>query len=162
MRIRSLRLITRLAATGIAIASAVQEGQTLYTYITTYNTQRGGRGPWAKNTQLWPSIILFSVSVIASLLGITITIAYLISVKAANKVDGYQTKLSVVSEVAHVAIWVGVAIAYREGKTGKDLWGWACSPLANKIQANFEGIVNFDKVCSRGVCIFGIEVQNWC
>lgn len=51
-------------------------------------------------------------------------------------------------------VWIGVAIAYRAGRTGNDLSGWACSPSADKIQANFEGIVDFDKICTTGVCTF--------
>jgi hypothetical protein len=149
-----LRLISRLAATAVAIPAAVQEGRTLFTYSTTHDVQRNGRGPWAKHTQLWPSILLFSISVITAILGIAITIAYLISIRAANKVSAVQDKISIANEVGHVIVWVGVAIAYRLGKNGKDLWGWACSPLADKIQVNFEDVVRFDKVCSRGVSNF--------
>jgi uncharacterized BrkB/YihY/UPF0761 family membrane protein len=146
-----LRLISRLAATAVAIPTAVQEGMSLFTYATTRNIQRDGRGPWAKHTRLWPSILLFSVSVITAFLGIVITIAYMISIKAANKVSSVQDKISITNEIGHVLVWVGVAIAYRMGKNGKDLWGWACSPIAEKIQPNFESIVHFDSVCSRGV-----------
>jgi hypothetical protein len=38
------------------------------------------------------------------------------------------------------------------GKNGHDLWGWACSDTADEIQQNFEGVVDFDMVCNRGVC----------
>lgn len=151
IRIRMLRLISRLAATAVAIPTAVQEGITLFTYATTHDVQRGGRGPWAKQTQLWPSILLFTVAVITAILGVAITVAYLVSIKAANKVSSVQDKLSIVNEVGHVVVWIGVAIAYRAGKNGKDLWGWACSPLAEKIQGNFKNVVDFDRVCSRGV-----------
>lgn len=45
----------------------------------------------------------------------------------------------------------------QAGKNGHDLWGWACSPLAHKIQPNFQGLVDFDKVCNRGVCLVSVK-----
>lgn len=148
-----LRLISRLAATAVAIPAAIQEGHTLWTYTHTHSIQRNGRGPWAKQTSLWPSVLLFSIALLTAILGIAITISYLFSIKAANRVSSVQDKLSIGNEVGHVIVWIGVAIAYRVGKNGKDLWGWACSPLAEKIQGGFEGVVDFEKVCSRGVSL---------
>jgi len=46
------------------------------------------------------------------------------------------------------------------GKNGHDLWGWACSPLAAQLQPTFEGVVNFDSVCKRGVCLCKENVRN--
>lgn len=60
-------------------------------------------------------------------------------------------------DVTHLAVWIGVAVAYRVAKNGKDLWGWACSPIAQDIQPNFEGVVNFKNVCDRGVC----DLASW-
>jgi hypothetical protein len=54
-------------------------------------------------------------------------------------------------KIIDVITWIVVAILYRVGKTGDDLWGWACSPVAERIQPGFEGLVNFGSVCSRGV-----------
>lgn len=80
-----------------------------------------------------------------------ILIAYLFSVKKANTISSAQTWTSMIVEVGHILIWIVVAILYRVGKSGKDLWGWACSPLAQNIQPNFNGVVHFSRVCSRGV-----------
>lgn len=82
-------------------------------------------------------------------------IAYLREgVKAANKIHSFEFIFETGVEGGHVLLWIIVAVLYRVGKTGHDLWGWACSPLAEKIQPNFEGIVNFDQVCKRGVRVF--------
>ena len=80
-----------------------------------------------------------------------ILIAYLISIKKANTISSVQSVTGLVIEVAHIIIWIVIAILYRVGKTGKDLWGWACSPLAEKIQPNFNNVVHFNAVCDRGV-----------
>jgi len=149
-RIRYLRLISRLAATSIAFATASQEGLTLHSFLTTHDVTRGGRGPWARDTQLWSSILLFSISVITVFLGIIMILAYCISIKAANSVSSLQSKFAIAIEVGHIAMWIGVAVAYRVAKNGHDLWGWACSPLAQKLQPNFQGVVQFNAVCQRG------------
>ena len=149
--IRILRFISRLAATAIAIVTASQEAVTFSTYLKTRNTQRDGRGPWAKETSLWPTIMLLAISAITAILGFLIVIAYLFSIKKANTISSVQSGASMVIELAHIIIWIIVAILYRVGKTGKDLWGWACSPLAEHIQSNFDNVVHFNTVCDRGV-----------
>ena len=53
----------------------------------------------------------------------------------------------VVEWCAHLAVWIATAVAYRVGKTGKDLWGWSCSTAAQDIQKTFPE-VNFDFLCS--------------
>ncbi|TVY27864.1 hypothetical protein LHYA1_G003072 [Lachnellula hyalina] len=148
--IRILRFVSRLAATAIAIVTASQEAVTFATYLKTRNTQRDGRKPWATETSLWPTIMLLVISAITAILGLMIVIAYLISIKKANAISSVQTVASVIIEITHIIIWIIVAILYRVGKTGKDLWGWACSPLAENIQPSFDNVVHFNKVCARG------------
>ncbi|KAF4628519.1 hypothetical protein G7Y89_g9629 [Cudoniella acicularis] len=158
-QIRVLRFIARLAATAIAAATAAQEGQTLYTYLHTRNTIRDRRGPWAKNTSLWPAIVLLSISGITFILGLMIIIAYARSVKAANSISSVSSWLSLIIEVAHILMWIVVAVLYRVGKTGSDLWGWACSPLAQKIQPSFDGVVQFDSNSTWHLAIASASVQ---
>ncbi|KAH6673032.1 hypothetical protein B0J14DRAFT_61779 [Halenospora varia] len=149
--IRILRFCTRFTVTGLAAATATQEAITLSTYLTTKDTIRAGRGPWAKHTSLWPAVMLLSISGITFLLGFSILIAYIVKgVKAANSISTVQTSLSWITETVHIIIWIVVAVLYRVGKTGSDLWGWACSPVAQKIQINFEGVVKFRTVCASG------------
>ncbi|KAG4415914.1 hypothetical protein IFR04_010932 [Cadophora malorum] len=133
-KIRYLRLLSRLAGTAIALTTLAQEGQTIHSFLTTQNTVRGGR--------------------------FGIIIAYFFSVKAANTVAGIQGGIGMAVDVTHLAIWIAVAIAYRVAKNGKDLWGWACSPIAQDIQPNFEGIVNFKNVCDRGEKTWALSIAN--
>ncbi|EKD16732.1 hypothetical protein MBM_05201 [Drepanopeziza brunnea f. sp. 'multigermtubi' MB_m1] len=132
-RIRYLRLLSRLAGTAIAIAIVAQEGQTLYAFYTTHTTIRSGRGPWAKETQLWSSLLMFCLSLITALLGVGMVIAYYFSIKAANTIAGVQVGIVIVVDVGHLVVWIVVAVAYRVAKNGRDLWGWACSPIAEGI-----------------------------
>lgn len=96
--------------------------------------------------------MLVSASGVTVLLGLMILAAYTWgSVRSANKVNTMQTTVTVVVELVHIGLWIAVSVLYREGKTGKDLWGWACSDAADRIQKNFDGVVDFNKVCNRGV-----------
>lgn len=96
--------------------------------------------------------MLLSASGATILLGLMILAAYTWgSIRSANKVNTLQTIITVIVELTHIGLWIAVSVLYREGKTGKDLWGWACSGAADNIQKNFEGVVDFDKVCKRGV-----------
>jgi hypothetical protein len=157
-RIRILKIFYRVATTTLALATATQEGRTLFAFLTTHDTLRSTpssptpRGPWAKGTQLWSSILLFSISVLTSILDIASLVAYVISgIKKANEISQTLSKIQIGVVVGHLGIWVGVAIAYRVAKNGRDLWGWACSPLAGQIQPSFEGLVDFRDICERSV-----------
>jgi hypothetical protein len=153
-RIRLLRFVARLSATALAIPTLILETFTLTTFYSTRNTIRGGRGPWAAETSLWPSIMLLSASGITVLLGMLILTAYIVgSIRAANRVNTVQTSVTVVVEVVHIGFWIAISVLYREGRTGKDLWGWACGGVADSIQKEFEGVVNFDTICKRGVSL---------
>lgn len=51
-------------------------------------------------------------------------------------------------------MWIAVAIAYRAGKDGDDLWGWACDERAMRIQKPFERVVNFKRYCD-------VQTSSW-
>ena len=113
IRIRILRVLLRFAATCFAIGTATQEGITLSTYLRTRNHIEGGRGPWALKTELWTSILLFVVSMLTMIVGVIMIAAYLISIRAANKVSSVQTYFAVAAELGHIGLWIGVAVTYR-------------------------------------------------
>jgi hypothetical protein len=99
--------------------------------------------------------MLLIISFLTIILSFLTILAYLrYGVKAANKAHQTGFVFEMVVEAGHVLVWIIVAVLYRVGKTGHDLWGWACSPLAQKIQPNFEGVVDFESVCQRGVSLF--------
>jgi hypothetical protein len=156
--IRILRVISRTLLTILTLAMTVQEGRTVVTYYQTRNDMQmtpdssTPRGPWAQQTQVWSSLLLFSTSVVTSLLGVLSVFAYAVSTKTSNAVSSLQTKFGIAVEAVHVLVWVAVAAAYRLARNGNDLWGWSCSLMADNIQPTFEGVVNFGSVCDRSVC----------
>lgn len=160
-KIRRLRFFARFLATALAIPTLILETQTLSTFYSTHNIIRDGRGPWANETSLWPAIMLVSASGVTILLGLMILAAYTWgSVRSANQVNTVQTTVTVVVELVHIGLWIAVSVLYREGKTGKDLWGWACSDMADRIQKNFEGVVDFNQVCNRGTANWALSIAN--
>lgn len=148
-----MRICHRIALTALALTTTALEGQTFNLFFSTRNTIRGGRGPWAKQTSLWPSILLLSASATTALIGLMVLFSYAKSIKWANTLAMINATLIITVEVGGFVAWIVVAILYRTGRTGKDLWGWACSPLALNIQPNFEGVLNFEGICQRGVCL---------
>jgi len=148
-----MRIFHRIALTCLAVSTTVLEAQTLALFFHTRHTIRGGRGPWAKQTSLWPSILLLSSSATTALVGLMVLLSYAKSIKWANNLAMINATIIITTEVAGFVTWIVVATLYRTGKKGKDLWGWACSPLALTIQPNFEGVVNFEGICQRGVSL---------
>lgn len=147
-----MRVCHRVCLTVLAIVVTSLEGQTLALFLRTKDEQRGGRGPWAKHTSLWPSILLLSTSATTALVGLMVLFSYVRSIKLANTLAMVNASIIITTEVAGFVTWIVVAILYRTGRNGKDLWGWACSPGALSIQPNFDAVLNFDGICKRGVC----------
>ena len=86
-------------------------------------------------------------------------LSYVRSIKTANNLAWINASIIITTELAGFITWIVVAILYRTGRTGKDLWGWACSPVALQIQPNFAGIVDFDGICQKGVSSVLILLQ---
>ena len=113
----------------------------------------GGRNAWAKDTTIWPTILLLSTSSATVLVSLLILASYLLSVKHANKTEKTVGTAGFVIEMgAHVAVWVATAVAYRLGQTGNDLWGWTCSDKADQIQDQFQAVIDFNNFCNVQVC----------
>ncbi|QSZ30698.1 hypothetical protein DSL72_000256 [Monilinia vaccinii-corymbosi] len=165
-RIRILRFISRVLITALTTSITAEEGRTLLTFLETHNDLRtppgspAPRGPWALQTQLWSSILLFFTGVVTAVLGLVSIIAYAVSTKAANSISSMNTKFGIAAESTHMVIWIAVAVAYRVARNGMDLWGWACSPLADKIQPTFQDVVNFQNVCTRSGVNFQLSIAN--
>lgn len=106
------------------------------------------RGPWFKESKLWPTVLLAMTSIISLCLSFVIVVAYFRSVGTANSSAAYFTYVSYIITATHVGMWIPTAAAYRAGKDGKDLWGWSCSEEAKQIQFAFHGVVNFERSCN--------------
>ena len=61
-------------------------------------------------------------------------------------------KLTLVKYAIHILVWIIISTLYRYEKSlhevNNDLWGWSCSQEAAVIQAEFNGVVDFQSLCS--------------
>lgn len=133
----------------LSIYPLVSQATTLHKFLSTRDIIIGGRNAWAKETTIWPTILLLSTSGATLLVSILILASYFRGVTYANKTDKtIGTAGFVIETGAHIAVWVSTAAAYRVGKTGNDLWGWTCSSKADGIQHQFQAIINFNDFCN--------------
>ena len=154
-RIRILKLLTRLMTLGLAIYGVASQALTLEKYLTTRGIIRNNRDPWAKDTYIWPTILLLSTSALTVLVSVATIASYCFSgVKGANTISSRAGVPTTVTEnLAHLAVWITTAVGYKLGKTGSDLWGWTCDPKADAIQDIFPE-VNFSFLC-------GVQTGSW-
>lgn len=117
----------------------------LYKFYTTKNHMVNGRGPWAEDTKLWPTWLLFAASGVT----LVITVASLVMVCCSKKArKSSLVWLTVAKYAVHIFAWLAVTAFYRMGKTGSDLWGWSCGDKAAAIQSEFQSQVDFSGLCN--------------
>lgn len=114
-------------------------------YKTKDDSAYGRSSPWAKNTKLWPTIILLAASGVTVLLSVAILVALCCLSKKK------KAMFSISYSLIHIGAWVGVVVLYRVGKTGDDLWGWSCSSEAGKIQSLYKHELDFSAMCNTQV-----------
>ncbi|MCJ1406791.1 hypothetical protein MMC19_000860 [Ptychographa xylographoides] len=146
--IRLWKLVARIFTFLLAIYPLYSQALTLHKFLTTRDTIVNGRNAWAKETTIWPTILLLSTSGATVLVSMIILASYLRGIRHANKTNNTVGTAGFVIEMgAHIAVWIATAAAYRVGKTGNDLWGWTCSTKAAAIQSEFEVVINFQSFC---------------
>ena len=165
--IRRLRVISRILAFLLSLGVLVPITLTLTKFLTTKDTYRTvtladgtshTRTAWAKNSRPWPTYMYFSVAAVSTVLHATTLLAYCCGVGKANTVNTVTSVFSWIVMLGNLGVWGAAVGVYRTQKDrhgiSNDLWGWTCSEGASKIQADFEGVVDFDKYCSVQVRFF--------
>ena len=122
----------------------------LYIFYTTKDIAAPGRkGPWAKNTTLWPTLLLLVASLITLLLDSLAVIAA--CCRKSKKALRVENRLIRIGYVVFVVKWIIVFVLYRTGRTSKDMWGWSCDERAKKIQQYYVTQINFHAMCIEQV-----------
>ncbi|KAF2177852.1 hypothetical protein K469DRAFT_719324 [Zopfia rhizophila CBS 207.26] len=160
-RIRRLRLVSRVLALCISIATFIPITLTLHKFLTTQNVYHNvvkpdgtvvNRTAWAKDSKVWPTWMYFLVAAIAVLLNLIILLSYRCGIDSANKAAMVATAFSWIVKIGNLVVWSVAAGLYRREKdlNGKsnDLWGWTCSAAARAIQKEFSNEVDFNKFCN--------------
>ncbi|KAF2399995.1 hypothetical protein EJ06DRAFT_530774 [Trichodelitschia bisporula] len=161
-RIRILRLVSRVLATGLSIAAFVPIAMTTAKFLTTKDVLReapapGGttvlRGPWAKESKTWPTHMYLGIAVTSLVCNLGTMVGYVFGgVRGANIMAAAEGYFSMSVILGNLIVWIIAAAVYRKekGLDGKnnDLWGWACSESAKIIQDAFQDEVPFDRYCN--------------
>ncbi len=157
-RIRLLKFILRLATLLLAVYMIATMALTFHKFFSTRNTMINvgstTRGPWAKQTKTWPTTVLLVTSTLSFIISAVVMVSYVRGIQAANAAHEYGSYLGFGIFIAHVGMWIAVAVAYRAGKDSNDLWGWTCDEKAMKIQKPFEKVINFKRYCD-------IQTSSW-
>jgi hypothetical protein len=123
-----------------------------YRTITRPDGTTTTRTAWANESKLWPTYAYFGVAVVSTFLNFATIFSYRAGVRRANSVSYVTSLFSWAVMLANVVVWSVAAGVYRneKDKHGKsnDLWGWTCSPLAQAIQKEFAGEVDFNRYCN--------------
>ena len=118
----------------------------VYKFYKTKDVSAYGRSsPWARNTKLWPTVMLLASS------GITVLLSLAILASLCCLSKNRKAMFSVYYNLIHIGAWVGVSVLYRVGRTEKDLWGWSCSSKAETIQSLYKDELNFSALCNTQV-----------
>jgi hypothetical protein len=117
-------------------------------YQTTKDEIRNGRTAWPTHPKLWPTFLLLAGAGLTLLLSAVTAISYCLCFDESRR----SWKLTVVKYLIHILTWIIISTLYRYEKglhgIDNDLWGWSCSQKAAVIQSEFNGVVNFESLCS--------------
>ncbi|KAI1157083.1 hypothetical protein F4825DRAFT_1933 [Nemania diffusa] len=121
---------------------------------TNHLAAQSGLPAWAEGTQLWPQIVVLSVSGVNLFLCILIFVGYVRGGHhRAEKVGVYYTLFAVGWFIASSILWAaaaGILQFTRNNSNNKDMWGWSC--VENKRAEVFSQKVDYALVC---------RLQNW-
>lgn len=144
-----VNIIVAISHVCSCLFSLVMEAAMCYMMYKFYKTKDisayGRSSPWAKNTRLWPTVLLLAAS------GVTVLLSFAILVALCCLSKKKKAAFSILYSLIHIGAWVGVAVLYRVGMTGDDLWGWSCSSEADMIQSLYEDELNFNAMCNLQV-----------
>lgn len=121
-------------------------------YLTTRNDTAYGKndellGPWSPDTKAWPTYMLLAAGAVTFVGTIVALFTSCVSSRT-------EMRFKAVFYLIQIAFWIVIAVMYRVGKTGKDLWGWSCMMEGGQREKLFHDILNFEHMCNLQVRSF--------
>lgn len=115
---------------------------------------RNNLRPWAKETRIWPQVLVLTVASISLLICLVIFWTWRKGGhKRAEKVAVYYTLFAVGFFIFSTAMWgasAGILQGSKDNSNNKDIWGWSC--VNNPRREFFQDDINYDLVC---------RMQSW-
>ncbi|CAI6338460.1 unnamed protein product [Periconia digitata] len=117
--------------------------------VTTPDGTVTNRNPWFKDSKTWPTYMYFAVAAISTILNFSVLVGYLRgNIKSANKSAYISATFTWIVMLGNLIVWIVAAALYRAEKATDDLWGWACSEGAKRIQKEFADQIDFNQSCN--------------
>lgn len=156
--LKIVAFISNLISAGLSFLMLGQMGYMTVMYLGTKDKSRpDGKGgvlqPWDADTKTWPTYMLLTASTVTCF-------GSLIQVLRCCCSSRTKTMFSVLYYLVHFGIWAGIAVAYRLGKTGKDLWGWSCDMEGGPRAKLFQDVLNYEQMCNIQVCSYDRFLQS--
>jgi len=117
-------------------------------YLTRNHLISGNVHPWVTPATLWPTYMLLGIATVTFFMNLITLCSYCCGVGAANKVNSGASIVGYIMLGAHVLVWAAGMGLFRMARTGKDLWGYSCSSIADQVQAEVESFLDFGKLCT--------------
>lgn len=166
-RVRMAKLVLR----GVNFSCSLIVLAMLSTVLTIFHATksippRNNLTAWAPKQQVWPQIVVLSISCVSLLFSVIVLVAYCRGGhKRAQKVAVYYTMFSVGWFMFSVVMWlVGAAVLHgsKANGNGVDMWGWSCKD--NKRKQLFQDDVHYALVCrlqdwSLVCCVIEVVVE---
>jgi len=159
-RIRIFRLLSRIFS---LFLNAYMVGSMSYAlakyYLTRNRILPGNSHPWATPTVLWPTFMLLGIATVTFLLNFITVSAYVCcGFSGANKLDSLMSKIGYVMLAGHVVAWAVATGLFKMANTGKDLWGYSCSPTADQIEDEVKAYMNFGTLCNLQMGSWAVSI----
>ncbi|KIV77865.1 hypothetical protein PV11_09643 [Exophiala sideris] len=166
-RVRMAKLVLR----GVNFSCSLIVLAMLSTVLTIFHATksippRNNLTAWAPKQQVWPQIVVLSISCVSLLFSVIVLIAYCRGGhNRAQKVAVYYTMFGVGWFMFSVVMWlVGAAVLHgsKANGGGVDMWGWSCKD--NKRKQLFQDDVHYALVCrlqdwSLVCCVIEVVVE---
>jgi hypothetical protein len=95
--------------------------------------------------------MLLSIATISFFMNFVALCTYMCGVGAANKTYSVFGYIGYIMQAAHFVVWAVAMGLFKMASTGKDLWGYSCSPESDAIQAQVKSFLDFGKLCTLQV-----------
>ena len=145
---KRLNFVIRLFST---LMSGYCLGSMLYALITYNNTKdktlSNGQQPWSPTTVLWPTYLVLGTAALTLLMNIITMCLYFKGSGAADRSDNVSGYIGIALAAVNAVVWAVNAGLFKMANTGNDLWGWSCSPAADALKDEVQGVLNFNTLC---------------
>jgi magnesium-transporting ATPase (P-type) len=150
LRVRLAKVFLRFVGFFCSLILIALLGTTLAVFHATKSlARRGGKPPWAPDTNPWPQYLILALASVSLLACLIVFWGYWRGGhKRAEKSAKYYTTFAVCFFTFSFILWVVATALYQNSKatsSNMDLWGWSC--VHNVREQYFQEDVDYALLC---------------